>query len=270
MTLIFHPFQCHLGLVSRNSQAEAEHSTLFCTMCRRELGLWNFKPFQASENEEENFPGSSLQRSKSTARYLTEGRFQQSTPQEFESMDMTQLTSSSSVSIEDETDSIRTFAGVKRTNKGYRNTPLAGSTPSIDIEECMDIEEKLKLKADVKDVFMQRTDPEEANMNLSESNIKEAGPPRESLLLKRLVSGRDSPIRGKLNTEGLPYRSPLHSSISDLSEKGHCESLCVEVEDESLTEKLQAVESELEFMACQSTTDREDYAPDIKRIRLEV
>jgi hypothetical protein len=90
--------------------------------------------------------------------------------------------------------------------------------------------------------------------------------------MKRFVTGRDSPLRGSLGSDSLPYRSPLHLSVSDLTEKEQCESLCVEVEEESLTDKLQAVESELEFMAGGSeiSADKEDYAPDLKRIRLEV
>lgn len=219
---------------------------------------------------------------KPTARGSIGSRSQQSTPHGFECMDTGQLASGSSTTMEDDTETPRSFAGCKRTNKGNRYVPSLGSTdaPSIDIEECMDIDEKLNLKGYNEPSVLETQKAEEliqsseskALANTTEGHLKEPGLRRESPLIKRLVSGRDSPLKGRLGTEGLPYRSPLHSSISDLSEKEHCESLCVEVDevDESLTEKLQAVESELEYMAGQNAADREDYAPDIKRIRLEV
>lgn len=275
-------------------------------MCRRELGLWNFKSLQSLDKEKDNTSESSRKSkiSRSTSKGFVGDRTQRRSPQQFESMDTSQLSSSSSGSqtMEGNTENVRRLAGCKRPNKGQWNTPARSlSSGGADIDECMDIEDKLKLKGHDETSALEtprsqgvaegsgkrpdipsamQTEPQESHsnegatsptvLNLTEANLKNTMPVRDSLLIKRLVSGRDSPLKGRLGTEGLPYRSPLHSSISDLSEKEHCESLCVEVEDESLTEKLQAVESELEFMEGQNAADKEDYAPDIKRIRLEV
>ena len=67
-------------------------------------------------------------------------------------------------------------------------------------------------------------------------------------------------------------KSPLHRSLIDIPGDETTESLCVEVEDESLSERLQAVESELELLGCckESTMLREpeDAGPRTKRRRL--
>lgn len=72
--------------------------------------------------------------------------------------------------------------------------------------------------------------------------------------------------------EPMGLKSPLHRSLSNLPGEEATESLCVEVENESLSERLQDVESELEFMGCgrECMPEREDGGPRAKRRRLQV
>ena len=72
--------------------------------------------------------------------------------------------------------------------------------------------------------------------------------------------------------EPMGLKSPLHRSLSNLPGEEATESLCVEVENESLSERLQDVESELEFMGCgrEGISEREDGGPRAKRRRLQV
>lgn len=266
-------------------------------MCRRELGVWNFRSINSSKEEDQTTNqdrsitiSTPTHRSQAQSQYSdTSSSSKGSVADDSESMDMG-AQAGSTCSATDEEDQYRGFAGCKRTNTGHRHmTSQRHDNPkSADIEECMDIEVKLKLhvtgaedtetssekkkqlspfERPTADQIMKST---ETPMNESELIPKEGTSMyKDSLLMKRFVTGRDSPLR---TAESLPYRSPLHLSVSDLSEKEHCESLCVEVEEESLTDKLQSVESELEYMVggSETSTDKDDYAPDIKRIRLEV
>lgn len=72
--------------------------------------------------------------------------------------------------------------------------------------------------------------------------------------------------------EPMGLKSPLHRSLSNLPGEEATESLCVEVENESLSERLQDVESELEFMGCgrEGMPEREDGGPRAKKRRLQV
>ena len=72
--------------------------------------------------------------------------------------------------------------------------------------------------------------------------------------------------------EPMGLKSPLHRSLSNLPGEETTESLCVEVENESLSERLQDVESELEFIGCgrEGMSEREDGGPRAKKRRLQV
>ena len=72
--------------------------------------------------------------------------------------------------------------------------------------------------------------------------------------------------------ESFGLKSPLHRSLSNLPGEEATESLCVEVENESLSERLQDLDSELEFMGCarEGNLEREDLGPRAKRRRLQV
>ena len=72
--------------------------------------------------------------------------------------------------------------------------------------------------------------------------------------------------------EPMGLKSPLHRSLSNLPGEEATESLCVEVENESLSERLQDVESELEFLGCarEGNLEREDDGPRAKKRRLQV
>lgn len=72
--------------------------------------------------------------------------------------------------------------------------------------------------------------------------------------------------------EPFSLKSPLHRSLSNLPGEEATESLCVEVENESLSERLQDLDSELEFMGCarEGNLEREDLGPRAKRRRLQV
>ena len=67
-------------------------------------------------------------------------------------------------------------------------------------------------------------------------------------------------------------KSPLHRSLSNLPGEEATESLCVEVENESLTERLQDVESELEFLGYgrEGVPEENDGRPRAKKRRLQV
>ena len=73
-------------------------------------------------------------------------------------------------------------------------------------------------------------------------------------------------------SEPMGLKSPLHRSLSNLPGEEATESLCVEVENESLTERLQDVESELEFLGYgrQGVTVGNDGRPRAKKRRLQV
>ena len=72
--------------------------------------------------------------------------------------------------------------------------------------------------------------------------------------------------------EPMGLKSPLHRSLSNLPGEEATESLCVEVENESLSERLQDVESELEYIGCgrEGMSEREDDGPKAKKRRLQV
>lgn len=72
--------------------------------------------------------------------------------------------------------------------------------------------------------------------------------------------------------EPMGLKSPLHRSMINLPGEETTESLCVEVENESLSERLQDVESELEFMgSCnrEGNAETEDDGPRPKKRRLQ-
>ena len=73
-------------------------------------------------------------------------------------------------------------------------------------------------------------------------------------------------------SEPMGLKSPLHRSLCNLPGEEATESLCVEVENESLSERLQDVESELEFLGYgrEGALDRDDGRPRAKRRRLQV
>ncbi|EDO45084.1 predicted protein [Nematostella vectensis] len=272
------------GWKYRPSDTDADGHTLFCTMCRREVGLWNFK---------------SLTSPSPSASPCSSGRLDDpSGPLEAMSMSDDIVTDSSSLPGSERLmpqDSmevakkgfIRSPIGLKRS----RDTESSGQEHEIDTisdseEHKMEMEMKHRLQGeeespqqDSTQGLTHATREETQDMRTTDwamvvgDNQSKEGLTRELLQLPlhvRPLSGRSSPISGRYGSENLSYRSPLHHSLSDLSDKGHCESLCVEVEDESLTEKLQAVESELEFMSGgNDSSDRGEYTPERKRIRLQ-
>ncbi|XP_032243135.2 zinc finger C3HC-type protein 1-like [Nematostella vectensis] len=275
------------GWKYRPSDTDADGHTLFCTMCRREVGLWNFK---------------SLTSPSPSASPCSSGRLDDpSGPLEAMSMSDDIVTDSSSlpgserlmpqdsmeVAVSQKKGFIRSPIGLKRS----RDTESSGQEHEIDTisdseEHKMEMEMKHRLQGeeespqqDSTQGLTHATREETQDMRTTDwamvvgDNQSKEGLTRELLQLPlhvRPLSGRSSPISGRYGSENLSYRSPLHHSLSDLSDKGHCESLCVEVEDESLTEKLQAVESELEFMSGgNDSSDRGEYTPERKRIRLQ-
>ena len=76
----------------------------------------------------------------------------------------------------------------------------------------------------------------------------------------------------KSTSEPMGLKSPLHRSLSNLPGEEATESLCVEVENESLTERLQDVESELEFLGYgrEGVPEENDGRPRAKKRRLQV
>ena len=88
------------------------------------------------------------------------------------------------------------------------------------------------------------------------------------------VGTLNTPTLKPINPMGTPtgLKSPLHRSMTNLPGEETTESLCVEVENESLSERLQDVESELELMGCgrEGNSEKEDDGPRAKRRRLQV
>ena len=102
---------------------------------------------------------------------------------------------------------------------------------------------------------------------------REEKPPSDDSAMEKEYGETETSITLTVKSyEPMGLKSPLHRSLSNLPGEEATESLCVEVENESLSERLQDVESELEFMGCgrEGISEREDGGPRAKRRRLQV
>lgn len=205
--------------------SEPELNTLCCSMCRRELGVWNFFPLTHDPTEQDDRQG------QDAPPYLDTG---QMFDRERRSVQIPDPEGScSGGSSEDDNQEVARDDGGNTGPKAEKSEPMeeGGGCDRAD-------------KSSTEDSAMEKEYQE------SETSI--------TLNVKSF--------------EPMGLKSPLHRSLSNLPGEETTESLCVEVENESLSERLQDVESELEFMGCgrEGMLERGDGGPRAKKRRLQV
>ena len=198
-----------------STSSDPEVSTISCSLCRRELGVWNFFPLTHIPGEHDDIPGQEAPSYLDTGQmYGEECSPRQTTDQE------------ESCNIDGEGEQGNTTEA----EKDDQAEPMEQSSDQAD-------------KTSTQDTAM---DCYKLMGTSNTLNVK----PHEPMGLK----------------------SPLHRSLTNLPGEETTESLCVEVENESLSERLHDVESELEFMGCnrEGNAEGEDDGPRPKRRRLQV
>ena len=198
-----------------STASDPEVNTISCSLCRRELGVWNFFPLTHIPVEHDD-----------------------TTEQEAPSyLDTGQL-------YGEERSPRQTFDQEESCNVGGEDEQ--GNTAEAEKDDTTEPMEQSSDQAD-------KTSTQDTAMD-------------------------DYKVMGTSNTltvkphEPMGLKSPLHRSLTNLPGEETTESLCVEVENESLSERLQDVESELEFMGCnrEGNLEGEDDGPRPKRRRLQV
>ncbi|XP_015771803.1 PREDICTED: nuclear-interacting partner of ALK-like [Acropora digitifera] len=195
-----------------SSASDPEVKTLSCSLCRRELGVWNFFPLRHLPDQEDSTLNESVSYVDTGQMVWGERSAQQLTQQE---------ESCVATGEEDEDRSAeRADQAEPMEETSYQSDKISTQGTSMDISKSM----KTSISVTVK--------------------------PHEAVGLK----------------------SPLHRSLLDLPGEEATESLCVEVENESLSERLQEVETELEFLgSCnrEGSMDREGDEPRPKKRKLQ-
>ncbi|XP_073229402.1 uncharacterized protein [Porites lutea] len=195
-----------------SAASDSEVNTISCSLCRRELGLWNFFPLTHVPSEQEEAVD------KESPSYLDTGQ------------------------IYDEERS--------RQRKADQETSFCSGS---------NVEENTTEYSGNGD----QSEPMEESESSDKSEKTSTG---DTLTEKEYINQlTDKPL------EPFGLKSPLHRSLSNLPGEEATESLCVEVENESLSERLQDLDSELEFMGCarEGNLEREDLGPRAKRRRLQ-
>ena len=235
--------------------------TLFCTICRREVGLWNF---------------SAMKMSHEAGRGAEEYRLSPSHDTET----MSVLKSSAGEAVETQR--------LSHINPLFESASQQSDIDSRTEETAMTIEvcEKLEMCLDASECSTDHTFQTQKSYSRGGTDTTAILGQEEKVTatcigegtvsfarLKDVCSGAQkesvSPMVSEPSGSSLEQRvlgSLMHRSLTDLTDKDNAESLCVEVEEESLTEKLQAVESELEYIGC-SRRKEDDYEPQRKRMR---
>ena len=201
-------------LLIQSSASDPEVKTLSCSLCRRELGVWNFFPLRHLPEQEDSTLNEAVSYVDTGQMVWGERGTQQITHQE---------ESCVATGEEDEDHSA--------TERADQSEPM---------EETSFQSDKISTQG--------------TSMDISKS-------------LKTSISVTVKPH------EAVGLKSPLHRSLLDLPGEEATESLCVEVENESLSERLQEVETELEFLgSCnrEGSTEREGDGPRPKKRKLQV
>ena len=211
--------ECFVCIYSAASDPEV--NTISCSLCRRELGVWNFYPLTHAPSENEDNPVQEAPSYLDTGQMYDEERNPRQNPDQEESCSTCGNGGDNNANIASEA------------RKGDQTEPMeqSGSSDQAD-------------KTSTEDTAMEKEDLSVGPLN--------------TLTVKPL--------------EPMGLKSPLHRSMCNLPGEEATESLCVEVENESLSERLQDVESELEFLGCgrEGSMEKDDDAPRAKRRRLQV
>ena len=219
-------FKCII--IIYRTASDPELNTISCSMCRRELGVWNFislahSPTEQGERQGHNAPS-----------YLDTGQMfrEEGSPGQISDQEESCDRSSSHAGGAQET--------VSDDNDDESNA--AEAEKSVPMEEGGSFDRA------------ERSSTEDAAMEKEYEPIETSN----TLTVKPL--------------ELMGVKSPLHRSLSNLPGGEATESLCVEVENESLSERLQDVEAELEYLGCgrEGMPEREDDGPRAKKRRLQV
>lgn len=211
---------------SNRAASDPEVNTISCSLCRRELGVWNFFPLTHAPSEQDDRQGQDAPPYLDTGQMFGEERSPVQIPDQEESCNRG---SSSADGLHQEAATDDKESNVADDEKGDNTEPMeeGGSCDRVQKYSAMEKE-------------------------------YEAIETSNTLTVKSL--------------EPMGLKSPLHRSLSNLPGEEATESLCVEVENESLSERLQDVESELEFMGCvrEGVSEREEGGPRAKKRRLQV
>lgn len=194
-----------------STASDPEIKTLSCSMCRREIGVWNFFPLThvpTDDSAEQEAPS-----------YLDTGQICE---EERSPRQTTEREECYSVRGDGEEGSAGEAEGGDQTEPMEQSSEQADKTQNTSMDYCKGMK------------------------------------PHNTLTFETF--------------EPLGIKSPLHRSLSTLPGEEATESLCVEVENESLSERLQDLESELEFMGCsrEGSSETEDDGPRPKKRRLQV
>ncbi|KAL9960654.1 hypothetical protein ACROYT_G034140 [Oculina patagonica] len=208
-----------------STESDPELNTISCSMCRRELGVWNFFPLTHSSTDQDERQG------QGAPSYLDTGQM---------------------------------FCGERspgqilvREVSSDRGSSHAGDNQ----EAAADDDEGSVAEAETSEPMEEGGSCDRADRSSTEDSAME----------KEYEATETSNTLTVKPREPMGLKSPLHRSLSNLPGEEATESLCVEVENESLSERLQDVESELEFMGCgrEGMPEREDGGPRAKKRRLQ-
>ena len=207
------PYLLNFFFLIHSSASDPDVKTLSCSLCRRELGVWNFFPLSHLPDQEDSTLNEAACYVDTGQMFRGERSTQQITQQE---------ESCVASGKEDEDDSTeRDDQAEPMEETSFQSDKISTQGTSVDISKS------------------------------TKTSI--------SLTVKPL--------------EAVGLKSPLHRSLLDLPGEEATESLCVEVENESLSERLQEVETELEFLgSCnrEGSMEREGDGPRPKKRKLQV